>query len=88
MGYSQNKIIAPSLPFDRLQTLQSYNTSSCDSSKPISRYFKTGMALKRLGIEWCDTAELPSFRGGGDLYGGQLPADAGSSTNVKVIRST
>jgi len=46
------------------------------------------MALKRLGIEWCDTAELPSFRGGGDLYGGQLPADAGSSTNVKVYRST
>jgi len=59
MGYSQNKIIAPQLPFERLQALQSYNTSSCDSSKPISRYFRTNLALKRLGIEWAPTTEIP-----------------------------
>jgi len=44
MGYSNNLIIRPNIPTARLQTLASYNTSSCSASKPISRYFRTGKA--------------------------------------------
>jgi len=65
-------------------------TSSCSAAKPISRYFKTGGALKRLGIEWCNTQEFLDGKFNASppvpLYGGQLPADAGSSTNIKVFR--
>ncbi len=40
MGYSNNLVINPSIATDRLQTLASYNTSSCSAKAPISRYFK------------------------------------------------
>ncbi len=40
MGYSNNLVLNPSIPTDRLQTLASYNTSSCSAKAPINRYFK------------------------------------------------
>jgi len=63
-------------------------TSSCSATRPISRYFKTGGTLARLGIDWCDTSEIADFGSNPptQLYGEQLPIDAGSSTNIKVYR--
>jgi hypothetical protein len=63
-------------------------TSSCSATRPISRYFKTGGTLARLGIDWCDTREITDFgiNPPTQLYGEQLPIDAGSSTNIKVYR--
>lgn len=63
MGYSSNLILRPDLTFTQLQSLQNYQTSSCDSSKPVSRYFKTSGTLKRLGIDWCATDEIDEFSG-------------------------
>lgn len=61
MGYSNNLILNPAIPVGRLQTLASYNTSSCSAKTPINRYFKLFKAQKRLGIEWCDTTEFANF---------------------------
>lgn len=90
MGYSSNQIIKPSINFGRLQTLQNYMTSSCSATKPISRYFKTGGSLARLGIDWINTEEFANFdlNPPVELYGQQLPVDAGSSTNLKLYRSS
>ena len=93
MGYSANQIIKPSVDFARLQALQTYQTSSCDSGRPVSRFFKTTTALKRLGIDWCNTREITNFYPAlatqqQTLYGGQLPVNQGSSTNIKVYRSS
>lgn len=62
MGYSSNQIIKPDVGFERLQSLATYQTSSCDSSKPVSRYFKTLGTLRRLGIEWANTAEFDDWQ--------------------------
>lgn len=40
MGYSNNLVLNPAIPVGRLQTLASYNTSSCSAKTPINRYFK------------------------------------------------
>jgi len=61
MGYSNNLVLDPQLPTDRLQTLASYNTSSCSAKAPVSRYFRLLKAQKRLGIEWCNTSEYANF---------------------------
>lgn len=61
MGYSNNLIIRPDIATDRLQSLASYQTSSCSAKAPISRYFRTFKAQKRLGLEWCNTSEYASF---------------------------
>lgn len=61
MGYSSSQILAPNLDFSKLQTLATYQTSSCDSGRPVSRYFKTAGTLARLGIDWCDTREINKF---------------------------
>ncbi len=58
MGYSSNLVINPVVPFGRLQALQTYQTSSCSAKVPISRFFRTGMTLKRLGIDWGRTANI------------------------------
>lgn len=92
MGYSSNQIIKPNVDFSRLQSLATYQTSSCDSSKPVSRYFKTRQSLARLGIEWCNTDEYKNFKPATvlqatALYGNQLPINQGSSTNLKFYRA-
>lgn len=70
-----------------MQSLAAYQTGSCNGLKPISRFFRTGTALKRLGIEWCNTTEYASFSTpNASLYNGQLPANSGSSTLLKVFR--
>jgi len=61
LGYSANKVINPDLQFGPLQTLATYQTSSCSANRPVKRYFNTASTLKRLGIEWCSTAEYPLF---------------------------
>ncbi len=63
-------------------------TSSCSATRPISRYFKTGGSLARLGVDWVNTEEITDFAAipPVPLYGEQLPVDAGSSTNIKVYR--
>jgi len=61
MGYSNNLIINPSLLPERVQTLASYQTSSCSAKAPISRFFKLFKAQQRLGIEWCNTSEFANF---------------------------
>ena len=61
MGYSNNLVLDPQLPTDRLQTLASYNTSSCSAKTPVSRYFRLLKAQKRLGVEWCNTTEYANF---------------------------
>lgn len=61
MGYSNNLVLDPQLPTDRLQTLASYNTSSCSAKAPVSRYFRLLKAQKRLGVEWCNTSEFANF---------------------------
>ncbi len=88
MGYSNNLVLNPSIPTDRLQTLASYNTSSCSAKAPISRYFRLMKAQKRLGIEWCNTTEYGQFGANPPvpLYNGQLGVDSGASTNIKVFR--
>ena len=58
-GYSNNSVILPAIQPDRLQTLATYQTSGCDPTKPISRYFRTGAALLRQGVEWFETGEFP-----------------------------
>lgn len=92
MAYSSNLIIKPDVAFERLQSLQTYMTSSCDSSKPVSRYFKTAGSLKRLGIDWSPTSEINLFKptapiGQLPLYGKQLQPNSGSSTNFKFYRA-
>lgn len=90
MGYSSNQVIKPDVSFDRLQALQTYTTSSCSARTPVSRYFRTGASLGRLGIDWINTDELNDMAGNipVPLYGTQLPVDAGSSTNIKIYRSS
>ena len=88
MGYSSNQIIKPTVAFTRLQTLATYQTSSCSAKTPINRFFRTGLTLKRLGVDWCNTDEFVNFGNSVPLYGGQLPIDQGSSTNLKIYRSS
>ena len=87
-AYFASDIIAPNLPPARLQTLAAYQTSSCDSAKPITRYYNTKATLKRFGIDYVDTSQFAQFNGSGPLYGTQLPSDQGSSVNVKVYRAS
>lgn len=90
MGYSSNQVIKPDVGFARLQTLQTYMTSSCSARSPVSRYFRTGQSLARLGVDWINTKEVTNIGATPPvpLYGGQLPVDAGSSTNIKIYRSS
>lgn len=88
MGYSNNLVLDPALPTERLQTLASYQTSSCSAKSPVNRYFRTIKAQKRLGIEWCDTTEYANFGANPPvaLYNDQLGINSGASTNIKVFR--
>lgn len=90
MGYSASKVLNPNLAFGPLQSLATFQSSSCSAARPVRRYFKTATTLKRLGIEWCNTTEYPDFDLGipQPLYGDQLPPDAGSSTLLRVYRSS
>ncbi len=47
------------------------------------------MTLKRLGIDWGRCASIVDWNASPPipLYGGQLPVNAGSSTNVKIYRA-
>jgi len=90
MAYSATDIVYPQITSSRMQTLATYQTSSCSATTPIARYYRTGTALARQGVEWFDTIEYTN----GDwdasppvsLYNQQLPPDAGSSTHIKVFR--
>ncbi len=88
LGYSANNVLKSSLAYGPLQSLATFQTSSCSALRPIKRYFRTATTLKRLGIEWASTDELQAF--GADppvpLYGKQLPINDGSSTLIRVIR--
>jgi len=88
MGYSSNQVIKPTVLFQRLQTLATYQTSSCSAKVPVSRFFRTGQTLKRLGIDWCNTDEFVNFGNAVSLYATQLAINAGSSTNLKIYRSS
>ena len=68
--------------------MATYQTGPCDSSKSISRYFNTANTYRRFGIQYCSTDEYQDFNTSSALYAGSLPADAGSSLNVKVFRNT
>ena len=59
MGYSASDCLYPKIVPERLQTLATYQTSSCSATQPISRYYRTGAALARQGIEWFNTDEFP-----------------------------
>jgi len=90
LGYSANNVLNPQLGPGPLQTLATFQTSGCSARTPIKRYFKTTTTLKRLGINWCSTAEYVQFGANPPqqpLYGEQLPINAGSSTLFKVYRS-
>lgn len=87
-AYSANEIMLPAIAPDRVQCLASYQTGSCSQGRPITRYYNTSNALRRLGIQYCDTQEFNNFGAipAIQLYGRQLPVNAGSSVNVKVYR--
>ncbi len=61
MGYSNSDVLYPPIDTERLQTLATYQTSSCSARTPVSRYFKTGSALLRQGVEWFNTSEFGDF---------------------------
>ena len=86
-GYSNSSVIYPPIDPARLQTLATYQTGGCDPTKPISRYFRTGSALLRQGVEWFDTAEFPQFATAGGMYNDQLLVNTGSSSNINVYRN-
>lgn len=86
LGYSASECLYPGLIPERLQTLATYQTSSCSAINPISRFFRTGAALSRLGIEWFNTDEFPEFNNATTLYNGQLPKNQGSSTHIALNR--
>ncbi len=68
--------------------MATYQTGPCDSSKSISRYYNTANTYRRFGIQYCSTDEFNDFNSASALYAGSLPADAGSSVNVKVFRNS
>jgi len=70
MAYSQNLILNPGLGIGPFQSMATYQTSGCSARVPVKRYFRTGVALKRLGIEWCNTTEYTQFGLPTTLYGG------------------
>lgn len=86
MGYSASECLFPEIAAERLQTLATYQTSSCSATRPISRYYRTGAALARQGIEWFNTNEFAQFGTSNPLYNGQLPKNQGSSTNIAINR--
>lgn len=79
LAYSQSDILAPQLPTTRVQTLATYQTGPCNQNKSISRYYNTASTYRRFGIQYCNTTEFQDFNTSSALYGGSLPADAGSS---------
>lgn len=86
--YSASKIITPNLQPERLQTLATYQTGGCDPTKPISRYFKTWKAIKRMGIDWAECRNYAQLDSNPPVttYNGQLPVDQGSSSHIRVYR--
>lgn len=86
MAYSASEVLYPRIVAERLQSLSTYQTSSCSARVPISRFFRTGAALARLGIQWFPTEQYLDFGQAAPSYNGQLPTDSGSSTHVKVFR--
>ena len=86
MGYSNVEIMVPELQTERLQTLATYQTSSCQARRPVTRFFRTGAALARQGVEWFNTEEYSFFNGVDAMYNQQLTVDQGASTNIKVFR--
>ncbi len=67
--------------------MATYQTGPCDSSKAVTRYFNTAATYRRFGIQYCSTDEYVDFNTSSALYGGALPADQGSSLNIKVFRN-
>lgn len=86
LAYSASEVVYPQLPAERMQTMSTYQTSSCTARTPVSRFFRTGAALRRLGIEWFQTDAYVDFGTAESSYGQQLPPDQGSSTHIKVFR--
>ncbi len=87
IGYSQNEVLYPAIIPERLQTLATYQTGSCNQNKPISRFYNTAKTYRRFGIQYQTTdAEIGNFLVPGTLYGGSLPVDQGSSVALKVYR--
>ena len=86
MGYSASEILYPQIVAQRLQTLATYQTSSCSAKTPVSRYFRTGAALARQGVEWFATSEFSDFNSSVPLYGSQLVPNTGSSTHIAINR--
>lgn len=88
LAYSANNVLNPGLAFGPMQSMSTYQTSSCSAIRPVKRYFRTATTLKRLGIEWCNTIEYSNFETTTPvaLYGDQLPVNGGSSSLLKVFR--
>ncbi len=78
-AYSQSDVMLATLPPERVQTLATYQTGSCNQNKPISRYYNTATTLRRFGIQYCDTSEFVDGNFGVappvPLYGEQLQAN-------------
>ncbi len=89
IGYSMNEVLYPQIQPERLQTLATYQTGSCNQNKPISRFYNTAKTYRRFGIQYQTTdGEIANFNAPGTLYGGSLPVNQGSSVNLKVFRQT
>lgn len=50
IGYSMNEVLYPQIQPERLQTLATYQTGSCNQNKPISRFYNTAKTYRRFGI--------------------------------------
>lgn len=54
-AYSDNTIIHPALPFEKLNAMDTVRHYGTD--RTFRRFIKTDSALRKLGIEWCGTEE-------------------------------
>ena len=100
MAYSPNYIIDPRVPLSTVEPLASFNTASCSSEKPVTRFYSTTGSLWDLGIQWCNTTEFYYANNNPDSflqapiltsptgYNGQLPKGSGASTYLYVSRTS
>ncbi len=87
LAYSSSLVMNADITFGQMQSLQTYQTGGCHPLRPTRRYFRTGTTLRRLGVEWAPTTELPDYSAANILYGGQLPVNQGSSSVLKIYRN-
>lgn len=82
-------MVNTNLPFDRMQTLASYQTGPCSQNRSVSRYYALGYTKKKLGIDYdvCANYALYSAAAATALYGSQLPAGTGPSVHFKIFRN-